>query len=132
MAMRSKLNSILGRYATQRINASGSRQGLGLLNIRLGISRLLDRRVPFRYKAAALGIGIAITAAIIALELPFETVVAALLNLLGFGLDALVDGAEIVVGPVLFAALAMPTLTRKLPLDLIIDSKVIPPLNGPS
>ena len=73
---------------------------------------MISRNVPLIRKVAALGFGALLTAVLIALELPVESIVAGLLNLFGIGLDVVFDGFEIVVGPVLFAALLMPRLYR--------------------
>jgi len=95
--------------------AHHARRG-GFLDIRYGFSLLMRRNVPVLRKAAALGIGALIVSVMIALELPLESIVAGLLNLLGLGLDVVFDGFEAVAGPILFASLLMPRLYReKLP-----------------
>lgn len=93
------------RNATRRHTRGG-----GLLDVKFGFALFRDRSVPTLRKILALGIGIGVTAILVALELPVEAAVAGLLNLLGFGLDALVDGLEVVACPLLVASLLLPHL----------------------
>ena len=97
----------------------------GFLDIRYGFSLLVARHVPVSRKVLALGIGTLLAAIIVSLELPFETIVAGLLNLLGIGLDVVFDGLEIIAGPVLFAALLMPRLYKP-----VTTSEELTPSNG--
>ena len=90
------------------------------LDVKVGFKMLKDRRVPLRSKMLALGIGCAIVAALIALELPIESIVSAL----AFGLipSVLLDGLEAIVGPVLFGCLLLPffaprQITQQIRLD---------------
>lgn len=101
-----------GKRAAQQAVQAQTRSG-GLLDIRFGFSLFRDRRVSLFTKLFALGLGAALTALLIGLEFPIETIIAAMLNLLGIGLDSLVDGMEALIGPVLFAALLLPHLTPR-------------------
>jgi hypothetical protein len=85
--------------------ALADRRGRPRLDIGLGFALLRDRRVPIIQKLAALGLGITAIAVLIALELPVEGLIAALLNLPGIGLDFLVDGLEILAGPLVIGSL---------------------------
>ncbi len=91
----------------------GAMKRKGWLDIPGGFRLFFNRELPLRYKLTAVVAGIAITAAVVAMELPLETIVGGLLNLPGITLDLLVDGAEIVIGPVLFAAITLPHIARK-------------------
>src|SRR5579871_1901518 len=73
-----------------------------LLDFGLGFALLRDRRVAIGRKALALLLGGLIVAALIALEVPVEALVGLLLNIPGVGIDAVVDGLEVIAGPVLF------------------------------
>ena len=61
---------------------------------------LRDQRVPIRAKLIALGVGAAVIAIIELLQMPFETIVAALLPFVGIPGDLTLDGAEAVIGPI--------------------------------
>jgi hypothetical protein len=87
-------------------------RGGGFLDIRYGFSLLLNRNVPLLRKSIAISLGIILAGVCIAFELPFESIVAGLLNLVGIGLDVILDGFELVAGPILFAAMLMPRLYR--------------------
>ena len=67
-----------------------------------------DRRVPIRSKLAALGLGGLAIAALMALEAPTEMFIAMLLNVPGIGMDMMIDGLEILTGPVVVASLLLP------------------------
>lgn len=83
-----------------------------VIDIRQGLALFRSRTVPMRLKLASAAIGIALMAAVQALEFPLETILAALLGPLGFGLELLLDGTEAIVLPVLFASAALPHLVR--------------------
>ena len=80
------------------------------MNPRLGYALLRDRRVPIRAKLIALGIGAAVVGAIELLKIPFESVTAMLLPIVGITGDLAVDGAEAVIGPLVVATLVLPYL----------------------
>jgi hypothetical protein len=80
------------------------------MNLQLGYALLRDRRVPIRAKLTALGIGAAVVGVIELLQIPFESVFAAILPVLGVAGDLALDGAEAVVGPVLIATMLLPYL----------------------
>jgi hypothetical protein len=107
-------NWLIKRAAAKKVEGAVHQQvrKSGLLNIRYGLSLLLNRNVPVLRKALAIGLGVVAASLLVALELPFESIVAGLLNLFGMGLDVLLDGLEVIVGPILFAAMIMPRLYR--------------------
>ena len=84
-----------------------------LLDFGLGFALLKDRRVPLRSKGTAVLLGCVATAALIALELPVEALIALLFNVPGLGLDFAIDGLEAVAGPLLFGALLIPRLAPR-------------------
>jgi hypothetical protein len=77
---------------------------------RLGLKLLRDRRVPIKSKLIALGIGAATVAGIELLQLPAESIMAALLPFVGVAGDLAVDGAEAVIGPIVIATLVLPKI----------------------
>ena len=87
--------------------------GGSVLDVRLGLSLLRDRRVPIGAKLLALGLGGALMTALLALELPLEAVWAVLLPGLGFGLDGMIDGLEAVIGPLVIGSILLQFLTPK-------------------
>ena len=80
------------------------------LDLKLGYALLRDRRVPFRAKAASLALGLGALLLVGVLELPVEAIMAALVPFVGLGGDVLLDGVEIIVGPLLAACLVLPYL----------------------
>src|SRR5579871_6378237 len=87
-----------------------------LLDFGLGLALFRDRRVSIGLKALALLLGGLIVAGLVALELPVEALVGLLLNIPGIGIDAVVDGLEVIAGPLLFGALL---LTRLAPAQIV-------------
>jgi hypothetical protein len=80
------------------------------LDLKLGYALMKDRRVRLRSKAAALAIGLGALVLVGILELPVEGVVAALVPIVGLGGDVLLDGVEVIIGPLLAACLVLPYL----------------------
>jgi hypothetical protein len=66
------------------------------MNIQLGYALLRDRRVSIRAKLAALGIGATVVGMIELLQIPFESVFAVILPVVGVADDLALDGAEAV------------------------------------
>jgi len=81
-----------------------------LVDVRLGFALMRDRRVPLRTKALAVLMGIGITAIVEFMEIPVEGVLATLLPILGIAGDAVLDGAEMIAGPLLLAHVLLPFL----------------------
>ncbi len=78
---------------------------------KLGFALLRDRRVPFGSKALALALGGALVAMLIALELPYEMVLAAMI--IGIVPEGILDGLEAVIGPFLFGCLILPHIAPR-------------------
>jgi hypothetical protein len=79
-----------------------------LLDMKLGFALMRDRRVPMRSKLFSLLLGLAITGIVEALEIPVETIFAALVPFLGIAGDFIIDGAETLAGPLLLANALLP------------------------
>jgi hypothetical protein len=79
-------------------------------DLKLGYALLRDRRVRFRSKAAAFALGLGALVLVAALELPVEGIIAAVVPFVGLGGDLLLDGVEVLVGPLLVACLVLPYL----------------------
>jgi hypothetical protein len=103
---------LLGKRVAHKAVAHHSRRG-GIFDFRFGFELMIDRRVPFAAKFISLVIGLALTGMLLTLEAPLELLLGAFLPLLGFAADAIVDGLEIVVLPLLFASLLLPHLAPK-------------------
>lgn len=63
--------------------------------------------IPVGLKFVSILIGVAITGLLLALEVPLEGILAAVLPLFGILADAAVDGLEVVLAPMLFACCAL-------------------------
>lgn len=109
------LAKMVGKRIVHRVVA-GQKVG-GLLDMKFGFALLRDGRVPIQYKLIALGIGGALTAALLAMELPVEAILAALV--VGLPFDLALDGLETMVGPVLIGILLLPHLAPKAVTDRI-------------
>jgi L-cystine uptake protein TcyP (sodium:dicarboxylate symporter family) len=79
------------------------------LDFKLGYALLRDGRVPMRCKFLALAAGFIFGVILEVLEIPLETILAAV-PFLGLATDLVVDGAEMIVLPVLFASILLPFL----------------------
>jgi hypothetical protein len=106
----------LGRLFGRRVahKAISKIGGERMFDVKFGFALLRHGRVPLRFKLLALGIGAAVMAALIALELPTEAVFAALI--IGLPFEAAFDGLEGVIGPFVIASLLLPHLA---PADLV-------------
>lgn len=85
----------------------------GRFDLKFGFALLKDRRVPAGAKLLALALGVSAVAVVNALELPLEALIAVLVPGLGLAFDAVLNGAEIVLGPLLAAALIVPHVAPK-------------------
>ena len=90
-----------------------------LFDIRLGFALMRDGRVPLRSKAVALLLGCVITGIVEFLELPLESILAVVLPILGAGGDFLLNGAELVAGPILLANILLPFVAPRHIVDQI-------------
>ena len=89
------------------------------LDVRLGFALMRDRRVPLRCKLTAVLIGLAVTGIVEFLEIPMEGVLSMLLPVLGAIGDIVVDGAEIIAGPLLLANVLLPFVAPRGIVDLV-------------
>jgi len=104
---------LLGERVAHKTLTQHSRVG-GFLDIKLGFSMLKDRRVPFKPKFLAVGIGAALIALLIAVEFPLESLLAVVIPGLGLVADALTDAMEAIIGTVGVATMLLPHLAPKL------------------
>jgi len=109
----------LGIRALRTAVHGGSRPPI--LDFGLGISLLRDRRVPVRSKATALLLGFGALMVLNVLELPVEALIAVLLNVPGIGLDVMINGIELLAGPILFGALFV---IRLAPPDIVAQLRL--------
>ena len=79
-----------------------------LLDLRLGFALMRDRRVPLRSKLIAVLLGLGITGIVEFLELPVEGLLSVMLPILGAAGDFVLDGAEMIAGPLLLANALLP------------------------
>ena len=82
------------------------------LSVRYGWTLMRDRQISGWTKLVALAIGIAALGAIIALELPLETIVAVLMPGVGSVLGLFVDGLELIALPVIVGCLVLPKIAK--------------------
>lgn len=121
---------ILGHRAAQKV--LGPPRPGGALDIRFGMAILRDRRVPLRYKLLALALGVGIMMAVVAAEIPIESALALLLPFLGVELDLLADGAEMLIGPPLLAALLLPHLAPRPLIEALRAERYGLPVSAPA
>jgi len=95
----------------------------GLLDARLGVALLKDRRVPVRAKLIAVGLGVLAMLAVNVLELPVDAFIALLLPGIGVAADAMFNGAETIVGTMLASALIAPHVLPKPLVQTVRDER---------
>src|SRR2546429_8821752 len=100
--MLSLLMRLFGRRIAHKAVATHVREG-GALDIKLGFALLRDRRVPIGAKLLSLLLGFALVALLIELELPLEALLAVAVPFVGLGLDSILDGLEVGIGPFVLA-----------------------------
>ena len=91
------------------VGAKADRNG----RLRLGWTLLKEKQVPFSAKLFALALGGVATLLIIALEVPPEGLLTALVPIVGIFAGVALDGLEIFVLPIVFAMLLMPILAPR-------------------
>jgi len=112
LQMGSMLFKMFGmKMAKHALHGNGRRAPL--IDVGLGFALLRDRRVPVAKKGLALLLGGLAIAGLIALEAPVEMLIGLLLNAPGLGMDLLVDGIEMLAGPVLIASLLLTHMAPK-------------------
>ncbi len=102
-----------------------------ILDIKLGFALMRDRRIPLRSKLFSVLLGLAVTGLVEFLELPIEGVLSALLPILGLAGDAVLDGAELVAGPLLLAHLLLPFVAPRTLVDQIRAERTAAPPSSP-
>ena len=103
---------LFGGRVAHRALARHTHNG-GLLDTRFGFALLRDRRVPPVAKLFSLGLGLALCALVIAMELPLEGLWALLPPPLALPVEFVIDGLEAVVVPLLASAILLPHLAPK-------------------
>ncbi|MES2460309.1 MAG: hypothetical protein V4671_06985 [Armatimonadota bacterium] len=111
MISKTVIKRVGGQVAAQAV--SEQRKPGNLLDFKMGVSLLRDRRVSAGTKLLALGIGVGLTMLLEVFEMPLETLVAVVLPGVGLAANFAMDGLEAVLCPLLFAALALPHLAPK-------------------
>lgn len=109
------LHTILRMFGLRVIQRSlhGSEKKPPLLDIGLGIALMRDRRVPFSAKAKSVTLGALTVAIFLALQLPLDAAILILLNAAGLGVNAVMDGLQILFGTILFGALYLTRLAPR-------------------
>ena len=110
--MGSLLLRVFGHKATHKVLQRHSQRG-GLFEVKYGFALFRDRNVPITSKLLALTIGVAVTGLLAALEAPIELILGIFLPFIGEAADMLVDGAELILFPMLVACLVLPRLVRR-------------------
>jgi hypothetical protein len=111
--MASKLARFAGSQVARQAIQQHTTPG-GALDLKFGLHLLArDRNVPIVYKMLALGLGGVLTLLLNILEIPLESMLVILLPVIGFGAEMIWNGLEMIVCPILFAALMLPHLAPK-------------------
>lgn len=91
----------------------------GWFDPRLGFRLIRDRRVSVGLKALSLALGLGVTVGLEALEVPLESILAAMMPVLGIGLDVAIAGTEIVALPIVFGAVLLTYLAPKATVEAV-------------
>ncbi len=110
--MGSFLVRLFGHKVTHKVVQRHVRRG-GLFDAKYGFALFKDRGVPVTAKLSALFIGVAITALLLAVEAPLELLLGIFLPFIGEAADLLVDGAEVIIFPMLIACMVLPRIVAK-------------------
>ena len=86
--------------------SSGWQKFMG--DLALGFALMWDRRVPLRVKLVTLALAVGVTACVLAVEIPFEALMIAILSKSGFIGVMTLDGVEAIIGPMIFSCLFLP------------------------
>ena len=85
----------------------------GFLDLQTGFSMFRNRSIPGSLKVGSLTLGLLATLLLTAFEIPLEGIVGLLLPFVGPAIDLAIDGAEVVLLPLLFGAAILPHLVRR-------------------
>ena len=102
-----------------------------LLDMKLGFALMRDGRIPLRSKLLAFLLGFAVTGVVEFLELPIESVLSMLLPLIGIAGDVVLDGAELVAGPLLLANLLLPFVAPRDLVNRVLSERSPQPAKSP-
>ena len=72
-----------------------------------------DPQVKASTKLLSLGLGLLLTCLLELCQVPLETVLAVFLPFIGWGLELMVDGIELVILPLVFGAIVLNWLVRQ-------------------
>jgi hypothetical protein len=98
-----------------------------MLDVKFGFALMRDHRIPLRAKVMAVLLGLGITGLVEVLEIPVEGLLSVLLPILGAAGDVVVDGAELIAGPLLLAALLLPFLAPREVVERIRSERATSP-----
>ena len=96
---------LIGRHAPKA--ALGQAHSHGWIDLKLGLALLRDQRVSVLAKLASVASGVGLTAVMIALEVPLEGIIGALLPILGIMFDVAFDGIEFLILPVVIGSIVI-------------------------
>ncbi len=84
-----------------------------VLDWKLGLRLLRDRRVPGSTKVLSMGLGLGALVVLEVLELPLQTALALLVPVLGLAADFALDGIELLAVPFFVSTLLLPFLAPR-------------------
>ena len=96
---------LIGKHAPKV--ALGQAHRRGWIDPKLGFALLRDRRVSVLAKLASIASGVVFTAILVALEVPLEGIIGALLPILGLVFDFAFDGIEFLILPVVVGSVVI-------------------------
>ncbi|MDR3688407.1 MAG: hypothetical protein P4L46_03440 [Fimbriimonas sp.] len=111
--------NILGAAAKKALPKAALHQAnkRGWLDMKLGFALMRDRRVSMLAKLASLASGVVLTAILVAIEVPLESIVGALLPFVGVALDFAIDGIEFLIFPLIVSAIVIRWMAPKAVVD---------------
>ena len=107
---RSLLTLVLGRAFAHFLASPSAKK---LLDWRLGLQLLRDRRVPLKSKFSAVALGFAALLILEIAQMPLQLALYTLLPILGIAIDFASDGLELLIIPSIVALLAMQFVTPR-------------------
>jgi hypothetical protein len=100
------VNILLRLFGERALHKAVSRGANNPLDVKFGVALLRERRIPFKSKLLAFGMGVGVLALLLAFQVPVEAVATFLAPIL-LPLDFAIDGFEIVALPILFMSLLL-------------------------